>query len=88
MASGALLLYPNTEAKYLKKIGLIHGKNCYLLDMKNIANDISYVLDANNREKIDNIRRNGQEFGKNTLNSVNKYKTIKRNMETTFLRKT
>lgn len=72
LASGSLLLMPLSEEKYLEKIGIINNKNCILLDFnKDLNEQINFILD--NLEYINNIRYNGYLFGKNELNSDNKF---------------
>jgi hypothetical protein len=81
LGSGALLLSPLTEKHRLAKIGLIEDVNCMFIDMSNdnkIQEKIDFILDSKNRQLIDNIRKKGQNHGRNNLNSRKKYKILKR----------
>ncbi len=78
LASGSLLLCPNTEEKYLNEIGLYHNKNCVLCDMKDISKVVNELVLLSNREKINQIRKRGYLFAKTHFTSEMKYKQIKR----------
>ena len=88
LGAGSLLLYPKSEEQFVKKIGLVHKENCWLIDMSASQSDIQSaiddVLDVANRDRINTIRKNGQDFAKEFLNSEIKYKTIKRNLLKVF----
>ena len=74
LASGSLLLMPISEDIYLRKIGIIDKENCILLDFnKDLNEQISFILDVNNINYINNIRYNGYLHAKNNLNSHNKF---------------
>lgn len=74
LGSGSLLLYPKSEEQYIKKIGLFHKDNCWLLDFDgNIQEQIDYILDSKNRDEIDKIRYRGWRHGIEKLNSYNKF---------------
>jgi hypothetical protein len=74
LASGSLLLMPISEDIYLRKIGIINKENCILLDFnKDLNEQISFILDVDNINYIDNIRYNGYLHAKNNLNSRNKF---------------
>jgi hypothetical protein len=81
LGSGSLLLSPLTEKHRLATIGLIEDVNCMFIDMSDdnkIQEKIDFILDIKNREFIDNIRKKGQNHGRNNLNSRKKYKMLKR----------
>ena len=77
LASGSLLLMPLEDEKLLNKNGLYHNNNCYLIDLNKddifIQNEINYIMNINNRNEINKIRLNGQQFAKNNLNSEKKF---------------
>ena len=74
LGSGSLLLYPKKEEDYIKKIGLYHKKNCWLIDFNSdIQSQIDYIIDIKNRKQIDEIRFAGWTHGKDNLNSLNKF---------------
>jgi len=79
LASGSLLLYPRSEEKYLNEIGIYNNVNCILCDISepSINKMIDYILDANNRKTIDNIRKRGQEHAEQNLNMDVRYQQIK-----------
>ena len=65
IASGALLIAYDEHVKYeLKKLGFIEKVNYISCNLENIQEVFEYVLDPQNREKIDLIRRNGFELSK------------------------
>ncbi len=78
LASGSLLLCPDTEEKYLNEIGLYHMKTCFLCDMKDISKVVEKITLESNRDEIDKIRKNGYLFAKTNFTSEMKYKQIKR----------
>lgn len=81
LASGSLLIYPLSEKKYIKKLGLFHNINCYLIDFsKNLQIQIDEILDPANRKKIDTIRHNGFEHAIKNLNSNIKFKELKKQL--------
>ena len=65
------------DEKLLNKNGLYHNNNCYLIDLNKddifIQNEINYIMNINNRNEINKIRLNGQQFAKNNLNSEKKF---------------
>lgn len=74
LASGSLLLMPISEDIYLQKIGIINKENCILLDFnKDLNEQISFILDIENLNYINNIRYNGYLHAKKKLNSHNKF---------------
>ena len=75
LGSGSLLVCPKKEELYLKNIGLIHNKNCYLIDFtNNITQQIEYIF--KNKEKYNKIRKEGQIFAKENFNQDIKFKNI------------
>ncbi len=81
LGSGALLLSPLNQKNQLAKIGLIEDVNCMFIDMSDdnkIQEKIDFILDEKNRKFIDNIRKNGQNHGKNNLSSKRKYEILKK----------
>ena len=74
LASGSLLLMPISEDIYLRKIGIIDKENCILLDFnKDLNEQITFILNIDNINYINNIRYNGYQYAKNNLNSYNKF---------------
>ena len=72
LSSGSLLVVPKIEEPYLNKYKLYHLKNCFFLDFNsNVQEQINFIL--NNKNLIDKIRLNGQEYAKNNLNSYSKF---------------
>ena len=81
LGSGALLLSPLNLKNQYAKIGLIENVNCMFIDMSDdnkIQEKIDFILDEKNRKFIDNIRKNGQNYGKNNLSSKRKYQILKK----------
>jgi hypothetical protein len=77
LASGSLLLYPLHEAEYIKKIGLYHNKNCYLLDFnKNLQSQINKLLSKKFHKKVNKIRYNGYIHATTNLTSINKFNEL------------
>lgn len=63
LASGSLLVMPQTSEKILNNIGLYHNINCYLIDFnKNVIEQVENIFC--NIEKYDNVRSNGQKIAK------------------------
>jgi hypothetical protein len=83
LGSGALLLSPLNQKHELEKIGLVEYVNCMFIDMTDdnkIQEKIDFILDENNRILINNIRKNGQDYGRNNLSSKKKYEILKENI--------
>jgi hypothetical protein len=81
LGSGSLLLSPLDQKNKLAKIGLIEDINCMFVDMSNdkkIQEKIDFILNKKNRNFIDNIRKNGQNYGINNLSSKKKYEMLKK----------
>lgn len=78
LASGSLLVLPQTEKDYIKEIYLEDRVNCFLIDLDvsddNIIKQINSLLINN---EINKIRKNGQILAKNKLNSKIKHTEIK-----------
>lgn len=80
LGSGALLLSPLNQKDALAKIGLIEDWNCMFVDMSDdtkIQTKINFILDQQNRPFIDQVRKFGQEHGRNYLNSKKKSEILK-----------
>jgi len=77
LSSGSLLVIPKSEENFIKKIGLEHNINCYLIDFnKNINNQIDYIF--NNIEFYDSVRLNGYKLANDKLNdNIHNNKIIK-----------
>lgn len=74
LASGSLLVMPETEKNELELIGLIHMENCYLIDFtKNVDEQINYIFQ--NIDIFENIRHNGYNFS-NSFTSINKFNEL------------
>ena len=68
---------PKKEEDYLKKNGLIHNKNCYLIDFtKNILAQINYLF--TNKSKYDIVRKKGYKFALENFNFKKKLGKLKR----------
>jgi hypothetical protein len=62
-STGALLLAFDLYVKdFMKKLGFIDNVNYISCDIKNMDSKIKYILDPENRETIDKIRKNGQKL--------------------------
>lgn len=62
-SSGSLLLaYDEFIKEELTNLGFIDGVNYISCTMNNMEEKISYILNPQNRENIDNIRKNAYEF--------------------------
>jgi hypothetical protein len=69
---------PLNEEIYLEKIGIKNGYNCILLDFDKCLNEqISLILDINNRTNINKIRHNGYLHVKNNLTTDKKFNEFK-----------
>lgn len=78
LAVGSLLVMPECEKEYIKQIGLMDRKNCYLINFNDTdANIIRNIDDMLNDPSIDKIRREGQILAKTELNSLNKFNELK-----------
>ena len=65
LSSGSLLLISSTQTVLCDKIGLINNINCIIVNIynkKELINKINYILSLDNREKINEIRENGQKY--------------------------
>lgn len=71
LASGSLLIISNKERGICRKLGLKKKIHYMPLDNDNeirIVKELKYILDPKNRNKIDEIRKNGQKFCQENLN--------------------
>ncbi len=59
-ATGSLLLAEKPIGDKLEDLGFIDGENYISVNKENIIDKINYILDPNNRDEIDKIRKNGQ----------------------------
>ncbi len=64
LSSGSLLLCDDSTTEELASIGIIHNHNCYITNMNNITDAINYIVNPDNREEIDRIRFNGNNWYK------------------------
>jgi hypothetical protein len=60
-ATGALLLADGAVGEPLKTIGLVEGVHYIGVSDADLEEKIEYTLDENNHDKLDDIRRTGQE---------------------------
>lgn len=61
-ATGALLLADDIVSERLSELGFVANRHYVAASAKNLEEQVEYVLAENNREEIDQIRRNGQEL--------------------------
>jgi len=62
-SSGSLLLaYDEFVKDELNNLGFIDGENYISCTLNNMEDKIAYILDPNNLEEINRIRKNGYEF--------------------------
>lgn len=65
MSSGSLLLAGNPNTKsYFEKLGFQDGVHYISATMENLNDKIDFILDPDNRELIDTIRKNGYELAR------------------------
>lgn len=76
LAAGSLLLVPSSEKEYLDKIGIHSYENCIMYDNESREEIVEFVTNLANRAKVDEIRKTGQIYAKNNLNSELKFKEI------------
>jgi hypothetical protein len=80
LASGSLLLVPNYEEIYLKKIGLIQGEHYLSLNFNYNNNDmnkqINDLFNKDNLEKINKIRYNGYIYSINNLTNKQRFEEL------------
>lgn len=80
LASGSLLIVPDYEEPYLKKLGLINGEHYLTLDFSkkdnNVCEQINNLFETNNLSHIDKVRLNGYNFGINNLTNEIKFKEL------------
>jgi hypothetical protein len=80
LASGSLLLVPDYEEPYLKKIGLIKGEHYLTLNF-NYNNDdmnkqINNLLNEDNIQNINKIRYNGYKYAINNLTNKQRFNEL------------
>jgi hypothetical protein len=61
-ATGALLLADRAVSGPLRTIGFIEGVHYIGVSNEDLEEKIEYVLDENNHDELDQVRRNGQEL--------------------------
>lgn len=72
LGSGALLVMPMSEQKYILDIGLVNMINCYLIDFsKNLDSQIDFIF--RNIDLFNTIRKKGHTHA---INNLNEYKMI------------
>ena len=80
LAAGSLLVMPVTEQEYINRIGLVHLKNCYLINIsKDLDVQINYIF--TNIDLFDKIRFEGLNLAKQHLNSSKKIDEMKKIIE-------
>jgi hypothetical protein len=77
LGSGSLLIVPDSEQEYLAELGLKSGEHYLACSMPEFEQTVKFVEDDANRQRIDQIRRAGQEFAIANLNSSKKYQEFK-----------
>lgn len=76
-ASGALLLaYDEFVVNPLRELGFIDGENYISVNFTNIVDKINYVLDPNNKNIIDSIRRKGYDLVWNSHTLTHRAKMV------------
>jgi hypothetical protein len=80
LASGSLLLVPDYEEPYLKKIGLIKEKHYLTLNFNenddSINNQINNLFNENNLSNINEIRLNGYNYAINNLTNKQRFNEL------------
>jgi hypothetical protein len=61
-ATGSLLLADRAVSGPLRRIGFIEGVHYIAVSNEDLEEKIEYVLDENNHDELDEVRRNGQEL--------------------------
>lgn len=59
-ATGALLLADDTAGKHFKRLGFVANHHYVPVSQKNLKSQVEYVLSENDRDELDQVRRNGQ----------------------------
>ena len=62
--SGSLLLTDDSIREPMRRLGFIDGVNCIFSNKDNIEEIIEWILDDDNRDKVDRIRANGMQLTK------------------------
>jgi glycosyltransferase involved in cell wall biosynthesis len=68
-AVGSLLLIENTIEKQLNELGFYNEINCIMCNQSNVIEKMNWVLDNNNLEKVNDIRRNGMKLTREKHNT-------------------
>lgn len=80
LSSGSLLVCDTKEIDLIESINMINKKHFYAIDLstnkKQIQSEIDFILNPENKKYIDNIRKNGQIFSKEYLNSEHKFNEL------------
>lgn len=75
LSSGSLLVINEIDEKCCNLLGLINNKHMIVIKKNEIViNKVNYILDRNNINEINEIRKNGQHFCINNLNAEWFYK--------------
>jgi glycosyl transferase family 1 len=61
-ATGALLLADDTVSAQLSELGFVANQHYVPVSLKNLEQRVEYVLAENNRDELDQVRRNGQSL--------------------------
>lgn len=77
LASGALLLVPQNLKDKLQELGLEDRKHFVSSEMSTIAQTIKWITNPTNRERVDEIRREGQQYARENLTTEKKYRAMK-----------
>jgi hypothetical protein len=59
---GSLLLVQDSISEELNKLGLYDNLQCIMCNKSNVEEKIKWILDIQNREKINNIRKSGMDL--------------------------
>ena len=73
LASGSLLLYPQTEEQQMCSIGLIPNIHYITVTLSECEKTINYILDPANRKVIDTIRKAGQDYAHENFSGKQRY---------------
>ena len=66
---GSLLLVEDSITNDLNKLGFYHNINCIMCNKINIEDKINWILNINNIENVNIIRKNGMELVRNKHNT-------------------
>ena len=79
--SGSLLLADLNIKNELKDVGIIENVHCILCDTNNIEEKMKYILNKENSEEIDNIRKNGFKLAKENFTLINHCNNINNKLQ-------